>query len=76
VSASGRQQSYVIPAQSHGAHSLLVYFTAVVDGVEIKSNELYYELICTVAGEDAPIITSTYRGGTAEQYASIVIPYM
>ncbi len=76
VSASGRQQSYVIPAQSHGAHSLLVYFTAVVDGVEIKSNELYYELICTVAGEDAPIITSTYRGDTAEQYASIVIPYM
>lgn len=76
VSASGRQQSYVIPAQTHGAHSLLVYFTAIVDGVEIKSNELYYELICTVAGEDAPIITSTYRGGTAEQYASIVIPYM
>ena len=41
VSASGRQQSYVIPAQSHGAHSLLVYFTATVDGVEIRSNELY-----------------------------------
>lgn len=76
VSASGRQQSYVIPAQTHGAHSLLVYFTATVDGVEIRSNELYYELICTVAGEEAPIITSTYRGGTAEQYASIVIPYM
>lgn len=76
VSASGRQQSYVIPAQTHGAHSLLVYFTATVDGVEIKSNELYYELICTVVGEDAPIITSTYREGTAEQYASIVIPYM
>lgn len=76
VSASGRQQSYVIPAQTHGAHSLLVYFTAVVDGVEIKSNELYYELICTVAGEDAPIITSSYRGTKAEQYASIVIEYM
>lgn len=76
VSASGRQQSYVIPAQSHGAHSLLVYFTAEVDGVEIRSNELYYELICTVAGEDAPIITSSYRGTKAEQYASIVIEYM
>lgn len=76
VSASGRQQSYVIPAQTHGAHSLLVYFTAVVDGVEIKSNELYYELICTVAGEDAPIITSSYRGTKAEQYASIIISYM
>lgn len=76
ISASGRQQSYLIPAQTHGSHSLLVYFTAVVDGVEIKSNELYYELICTVAGEDAPIITSTYRDDKAEQYASIVIPYM
>ena len=71
VSASGRQQSYVIPAQSHGAHSLLVYFTAEVDGVEIKSNELYYELICTVVGEDAPIITSAYRAGTSEQYTSV-----
>lgn len=76
VSASGRQQSYVIPVQTHGAHSLLVYFTATVDGVEIKSNELYYELICTVAGEDAPIIVSNYRGTKAEQYASIVIEYM
>lgn len=76
VSASGRQQSYVIPAQSHGAHSLLVYFTATVDGVEIRSNELYYELICTVAGEDVPIIVSSYRGTKAEQYASIVIEYM
>lgn len=76
ISASGRQQSYVIPAQTHGAHSLLVYFTAVVDGVEIQSNELYYELICTVAGEDAPIITSTYRDTKAEQYASIIIDYM
>ena len=76
VSASGRQQSYVILAQTHGAHSLLVYFTATVDGVEIKSNELYYELICTVAGEDAPIITSSYRGTKAEQYASIIIAYM
>lgn len=76
VSASGRQQSYVIPAQSHGAHSLLVYFTATVDGVEIRSNELYYELICTVAREDAPIIVSNYRGTKAEQYASIVIEYM
>ena len=76
VSASGRQQSYVIPAQTHGAHSLLVYFTAEVDGVEISSNQLYYELICTVAGEDAPIITSSYRGTKAEQYASIIISYM
>lgn len=76
VSASGRQQSYVIPAQTHGAHSLLVYFTATVDGVEIRSNELYYELICTMSGEDAPIIVSSYRGTKAEQYASIVIEYM
>lgn len=76
ISASGRQQSYIIPAQNHGAHSLLVYFTAVVDGVEIRSNELYYELICTVAGEDAPIIVSSYRGDKVEQYASIVIPYI
>lgn len=76
VSASGRQQSFIIPTQAHGRHTFLVYFTATVDAVEIKSNELYYELICTEEGNDNPIIVSTYRNLTAEQYASIVVPYM
>ena len=75
VAVSGRQQSYIIPAQSHGAHSLLVYFTAEIDGQTVESNELYYELICTVEGETGTIIATTYRAKTAQQFETVVIPY-
>ena len=75
VDVSGRQQSYIIPAQSHGAHSLLVYFTAEIDGQTVESNELYYELICTVEGETGTIIATTYRARTAQQFETVVIPY-
>lgn len=75
VAASGRQQSYTIPAQKHGAHSLLVYFTAEVDGVEIKSNELFYDIICIESGNDTPVITSDFRITKAEQYQKFAITY-
>ncbi len=75
VAASGRQQSYTIPAQKHGAHSLLVYFTAEVDGVEIKSNELFYDIICIESENDTPVITSSFRAGKAEQYQKLAITY-
>ena len=75
VSTSGRQQSYVIPAQTHGAHSLLVYYTATVDTEQIRSNELYYSLICVSVSNDTPIIASPFRLTTAKQYETITIPY-
>lgn len=75
VSTSGRQQSYVIPAQTHGAHSLLVYYTATIDTEQIRSNELYYSLICVSVSNDTPIIASPFRLTTAKQYETITIPY-
>lgn len=75
VSTSGRQQSYVIPAQTHGAHSLLVYYTATIDTEQIRSNELYYSLICVSVSNDTPIIASPFRQTTAKQYETITIPY-
>ena len=45
TSVSGRQQSHTINLQTHGAHSLLVYFEAEVSGDIIRSNELYYDII-------------------------------
>lgn len=75
TSVSGRQQSYVIPKQTHGTHTLLVYFTCTIDGNEVRSNELYYELICTVAGNMHPVIASNYVGGEIVQYTSIPVTY-
>ncbi len=76
TSVSGRQQSYTIPSQSHGAHSLEAYFTANIGGEDVESNHLYYELICITEGEDTPIIVSSFNQPEVRQYMSVVIPYM
>lgn len=72
---SGRQQSYSIPTQTHGSHVLQVYFTCDIDGQEIRSNELYYELVCVVSGDMHLIVASDYNASEVEQYTSIPITY-
>ena len=76
VTASGRQQTFTIPAQSHGSHAFEVYFTAEVDGETVESNRLYYDLICTEKGNMTPIIASTFKQKTAEQYGNLSIDYI
>ena len=75
VTLSGAQQTYNLPAMTHGAHSLLVYFTAQVNSEEVKSNELYYELIVVDSSSSTPIIASTFRATTASKYETLLIPY-
>ena len=75
ITVSGRQQNFTIPAPGHGCHSFEVYYTAVIDGVEVPSNHLYYSLICVEEGNTTPIIATTFRGTTAEQYDTVSIPY-
>lgn len=75
VLTSGRQQTQQLPAMAHGAHSLLVYFTAEVDGTEVRSNELYSEIIVVNSSSTTPIIASPFRVVTAQQYTNLVIPY-
>lgn len=75
VAASGRQMTQNLPAMGHGAHSLLVYFTAAIDGTEVKSNELYYEIIIVDQNSMLPIIASSFKGGEVVQYTTLAIPY-
>ena len=76
VTVSGRQQSFVIPAQSHGSHVLRVWFTCEINGTTVPSNVLYYNIICTEDGNTTPIIavTSPPLSGV-EQYSNIVKKY-
>lgn len=76
TNGSGRQQSFTVPAQDHGAHIFRVYFEATINNEAVRSNELYYEIIFTEAGESDPIITSTFRETTVEQYTPLHIPYI
>lgn len=76
VTTSGRQVSFPIPAQSHGAHTLRVWFTCNIEGTDIFSNTLYYNLICTEEGNTTPIIALTSPPvSSVEQYASLVRKY-
>ena len=75
ISTSGRQQTYHLPAMTHGCHSLRVYFTAVVDGETVRSNELYFEMIVVDDSSDLPIIVSSFDTSSVTQYATLVIPY-
>lgn len=73
---SNRQLSYGIPMQSHGTHTLRVYFEAFVNGETITSNELYYEFASIDESSNIPIIYSNFHTITIDQYTSVVIPYM
>ena len=76
VTTSGRQQTYVIPAQSHGAHKIEAWFTAVVGTENVESNHLYYTVICTEAGNMTPIIAVDWRRSEVEQFEILAIPYI
>ena len=75
ITASGRQQTHNLPAMTHGAHSLRVYFTAEIEGSVVQSNELYYELIIVNSNNTEPIIASAFRDNTVVQYTTLAIPY-
>ena len=75
VTVSGRQQSKTLPGMAHGSHTLLVYFTATIDGQTVYSNELYYDLVVVSVNSNVPIIASSFRRTDAAQYEMLNIPY-
>lgn len=73
---SNRQQTYSIPAQAHGAHSLEVYVTATVDETDIESEHLFYDVICIASGNNTPVIASSFKVTEIEQYDTLIIPFI
>ena len=75
VETTDHQQSKTIPAQSHGAHTLDVWFEVEMDGENIESNHLWYEFMSVDSKSTTSIITSQYNGNSVEQYGILVLPY-
>ena len=73
---SNRQQTYGIPAQSHGAHALEVYATATIDETDIESEHLFYDIICISSGSNTPVIASSFKMMEIEQYDTLLIPFI
>ena len=76
VTTSGREQSFVLPAQAHGAHQLAVYMTAEADGETVFSNVLRYALLCVETDASTPIVACAYSAVLVTQYDTIEIPYI
>lgn len=75
VSSYGRQRTQFLPAQEHGAHTLTVYYTCLLDGETVTSNVLHYEITCIESNNDDTIITSPFNRSEVDQYATINVPY-
>ena len=76
VTASGRQQSYPIPAQSHGCHTLRAWFECEIEGFHVTSNVLYFQMICIEEGKTDPVIAvNSMITPTVEQFTNIVKKY-
>ena len=75
TSVSNRQVSYPIPAQTHGAHSIMVYFEATINEETVTSEELYFEFIYIDPLDSTPIIASSFHQTTADQYSIVPIPF-
>lgn len=75
TSVSGRQMSYTIPQQTHGAHTFECYFDCIINGQTVESNHLYYEIICLEPLNTTPIVTSSYKRTAAAQYTTLNIEY-
>lgn len=73
---NNRQQTFDIPAQAHGAHSLEVYLSASVQGSELESNHLNFALVCIEQGNETPIIASTMEHIYMKQYETVSIPFV
>ena len=76
VSETGKQQTHVVPAMYHGTHLLKIYATAKVGNVDIKSNELLFDILCVEDGATTPMIASAYNVASVTQGELINIPFM
>jgi len=76
TSVSGRQITFTIPQQTHGAHSIRCYFECTINNQTVRSNELYFEFIAVEPLNNTPIITSSFKRATAAQYEMLAVDYL
>ena len=75
TSVSNRQQTYVLQQQTHGAHSLEVYFEATINGTLVESNHLYYEIIWLQDFNTGVIVASSFSDTAITQFTTVNIPF-
>ena len=75
VTGTGREQTFNIPAQSHGSHTFEVFFTGEIDGQPVESEHLFYDLICYEEGNTTPIIACDFNAKSFKQFTTVNMPF-
>ena len=75
TSITGRQMTYTIPAQDHGAHLVEVVMSAEINGVQVTSNKIAKDIMWAAEGNTTPIISCATKSYTAKQYSNVAINY-
>lgn len=75
LTASGKQNTKIIPKQAHGVHRLEIYITASMDGSDMESNHLIYDIMCVDSDNTDAFIASPFVAGTVSQGEQVSIPY-
>lgn len=75
TAVTGRQMTYNLPAQKHGAHLLEVSMTAEINGKVVTSNIIRKDIMWATEGDNTPIISCATQSYTTKQYSTINIVY-
>ena len=76
VTTTGRTVSTTISAQTHGAHTILAWVEATVNGETISTVPLRHVGIWTVSGTTTPIVAIYNPTPTMPQFATSIFKYM
>ncbi len=76
VTTSGRTVSYTVDAMAHGAHTILAWVEATVDGETVSTPKLRHVGIWTESGNTTPIVAVYDNVPTVAQYSILQIKYM
>lgn len=75
TSLSAQQMSFNVPMQDHGTHVFEVFFVSTVDGNQVESNHLRYEIMFVAEHGNDPIIATSFNKSTVSQYDTVIIPF-
>ena len=76
TTSNGTALTQKIPEQTHGAHTLDVWFESVIESSKVASNLLHYEFAYLEEGHTEPILITQFYDTEIEQYETIRIPYI
>lgn len=73
--SSGKQNTITITGLTHGVHTIEAYITATLDGSDIESNHLIYDLMYESPNNKEVLIASVFKTTEVSQGTLISIPY-